>query len=181
MNYRHFLTILLLAAVASGCGRREEADDSNADQAAPAAAEPAPSPVTAPKVVAPISVKVSLSPNAKAELAKSGETVEIEAIYVGDPTPESSSQSNEMGVIELGKKIEPANEHESATFDDSIIDTSRLSLVVGQPQVMINVRSAKKKLPSNILACPFYWESVAVASAGTVEIACMLLSEAPSH
>ena len=60
---------------------------------------------------------------------------------------------------------------------EDVIDKSRLKLTIGQPQIMINVTSAKKKSRENLLSCAFYWETLKVAGKAPVVIPCKLLSE----
>lgn len=167
-------TVLLLLVAA--CARRES------DQ------EPTPPPAATtaekenfqlpPPVVAPVKLEVILSPKAQAELAKLSEGIVVEAIYGGDPTPAASSQTNEFGLIDLGKAVKELRSADTVTFAEDVIDRNKLDLIVGQPQIMLNVRSAKKATHDNILACKFYWESVATASKQIIQIPCTLLSEA---
>ena len=188
---------LLLAAsvlfVLAACARREEeplegepppsavaGDDAPAASAAETHAPVASDFVQGPKVVAPIQVEVVLTPAAKAELTAKSESIVIEALYGGDPTPAAASQVNEFGLVQLGKTqqtLPPTGG--TAGFSEDEINRQRLDLIVGQPQVMFNVRSARNAVPKNLLACELYWNSVKVASSGPIQIPCRLLSEPP--
>ncbi|QDW66353.1 hypothetical protein [Luteimonas granuli] len=162
-------TILVLAA----CARREEdpAEDAGAGADAAPAAGAAPAPRE--KVVADVHARITLSPAANAELKAKGDQVLVEAIFAGDPTPEASGQANELGLIELGRTSQPMSGAGDVAFDKSAIDNSRLPLIIGQPQLILNVRSQQ-----GLIVCPMYWESVEVASRQTVEVSCRLPSEA---
>lgn len=188
MNRIRLSSCLLACLVISGCARRE--DDGTADvDALPAPATQAdqqntaatnePDAVQPPleKVVAGVQVRVSLSPAAQAEMSRRGETIVVEATYAGDPTAESSSQTNEFGLVELGQDTRELDAAGTISFDESLIDRSRLPLISGHPQIMLNVRSGRKAGAGNLLACDLYWDSVAAASAAPVEIPCRLLSE----
>ena len=183
-------TIMLSAA---GCARREEeplgeespvpASGSEAPastattQTAPAAASDF---AQGPKIVAPIQVEVVLTPAARAELSAKSETIIVEAVYGGDPAPAAAAQVNEFGLVPLGKTEKPLPAAGGkAGFSEEEIDRKRLELIVGQPQVMFNVRSARKAVPKNLLACELYWNSVQAASSQPIQIPCRLLSEPP--
>ena len=163
------LSIAMMAAV-SGCARREEEPEVAGPPAAEAAAiadgaaTDVPEP---PKVVATVKADIRLSAEAQKAVAAQADTVIVEALYAGDPTPESQGQVNELGLIELGKTSQKLSGSGSVGFDKSSIDAARLSLIVGQPQVILNVHSQK-----GLIVCPMYWESVKVASEKTVQIDC---------
>lgn len=133
-----------------------------------------------PPQITPVTVEVTLSPKAEAELKSKGESIALEIIYGGDPTQAASGKVNDLGVIELGRIKKELSGAEKITFSEDVINKSLLPLTIGQPQVMINVTSAKKTVPNNILSCDFYWETLSVAGKGTVTIPCKLLSEVQS-
>lgn len=181
MTVKSPFVLILAIAVAAGCARRES-DDTASDASQPsssdAPAEPQISGADAPKVVAPITVALALTPEARAALAGGSGSLSIEAVYVGDPTPEASAQANEFGVIELGRvQSALASPDDTVGFEASAVDTGRLDLVVGQPQIMLNVRSPGPGSTRNLLACDFYWESVKTASEGVVTIPCRPMGE----
>ncbi|WP_144811219.1 hypothetical protein [Aerolutibacter ruishenii] len=173
----------MLLILVSGCARQE----SEEDVVPPPATTTATAPVEEdyshlpPPVVAPVKLEVTLSPKAQAELSKLSEGIVVEAVYAGDPVPAASTQTNEFGLLDLGKATKELKGPGTVTLAEDVIDRSKLDLIVGQPQIMLNVRSARKATPNNILACKFYWESVATASKQTVQIPCTLLSEAPAE
>lgn len=161
-------TILVLAA----CARREEDPVEEAGTGADAAPT-ADAPASREQVVADVHARITLSPAANAELKAKGDQVLVEAIFAGDPTPEASGQANELGLIELGRTSQPMSGAGDVAFDKSAIDNSRLPLIIGQPQLILNVRSQQ-----GLIVCPMYWESVEVASRQTAEVSCRLPSEA---
>ncbi|WP_024868656.1 hypothetical protein [Pseudoxanthomonas suwonensis] len=164
---RSLLPFLLLAAVA-GCARREEepaADTADAQAPAETAAPP--------KVVADVRAEIGLSPAAEAQLKAQGDRILVEAIFAGDPTPEAQSQTNELGLVELGKTSKAIPGAGPVEFDKSSIDDSRLELIIGQPQVILNVRSEK-----GLVVCPMFWDSVKSAAEKIAQITCTLPGEA---
>lgn len=174
--FRSASIAVLIALAASGCARQESEDATAASETA--AAAPAAKPLNLPPPeITPVTVQVTLSPKAEAELKKTGETIVLEATYGGDPKPESESKANELGLIELGKKKLELKGAETVTFAEDVIDKSRLGLILGQPQIMLNAVSGKKSSPQNILGCKFYWDTLATAGKATVQLPCKLLSE----
>lgn len=175
------LAILLM--IVCGCARREDHSEepvaSNEAAAESTTISQKDVPLNAPPVVAPVTVNVSLSPKAEAQLASTGETIVVEAVYAGDPAPGVSVETNEFGLVDMGKAQKELKAGGVVKFEEDVIAKAMLPKVTGQPQIMLNVRSGKKVSPTNILACAFYWDSVKVASAKTVDIPCKLLSEAP--
>ena len=174
---RTLLAIAILASVAS-CARRQEepatdaaaqADANPAAAAAGGAEEPEP-----PKVVAAVNANIRLSSDAQQAVSSKGDSIIVEAIYAGDPTPESQNQVNALGLIELGKTSQTLSASGPVGFDKSSIDAARRPLIVGQPQVILNVRSKQ-----GLIACPMYWESVKVASEKVVDIDCTLAGATP--
>jgi len=179
---RFTVPLLLTIALATGCARREEAaEDSATTEPVPneTAADRSVAEAPAPKIVAGVDVEIALSPAAEAELKKRSETIVVEATYAGDPTAESSTQTDEFGLVQLGSESRELSSPGKLRFDEGIIDKSRLSMISGQPQLLINVRSGKKSVQNNLLACPLFWNSVAAASRSVVRIDCQLLSELP--
>ena len=178
------ITAAMLLVLVSGCARQESEEEAvvapPVTATAPVAAEEDYSHLP-PPVVAPVKLEVTLSPKAQAELSKLSEGIVVEAVYAGDPVPAASTQTNEFGLLDLGKATKELKGAGTVTLAEDVIDRSKLDLIIGQPQIMLNVRSAKKATPNNILACQFYWESVATASKQTVQIPCSLLSEAPAE
>lgn len=130
-----------------------------------------------PPEITPVTVKVTLSPKASAELQRTKEAVLVDVVYGGDPTQKASSQANDLGLIELGRVKKELPGAAEITLTEDVIDKNRLKLTVGQPQIMINVLSAKKTSSNNILSCAFYWETLKVAGQAPVVIPCKLLSE----
>lgn len=176
-----FFALVALVAAVSGCARREEADtESTSEQAAQTAQSVAPEPVTPPPTITPVTIEVTLSPAAQKKLQEASESVSVEIKYAGDANAKSSAQANEFGLIELGKNTRELNGSGSITFDEDLIDKSKLGMIIGQPQVMINTTSGRKSTKENLLSCDFYWETLEVAGKSTVRIPCVLLSEKPA-
>lgn len=175
MKSQTITAALLCIAFVSGCARRETEDE------APAANEAAVAPTVAeapppPKEVAAVKVEVSLSAEAEQKLKAAGEGVQVEVVYGGDPAPGASLQPNELGMIELGKKVLELDSSGSVELPESEVDRSRLDQIVGQPQIMVNTTSTRRSTPQNLIACGFYWDTLSKAGSEGVKIACTPLA-----
>lgn len=191
MKLRIFMLPMVIALTFSACKRQgEDSALGDTDEAAPAAEAPvatSSAPVEMsddelqrtlpPPEITPVKVKIQLSPKAASELTRLGESVLVDVVYGGDPTQKASSQVNDLGVIELGRVKKELPGAGEIDLTEDVIDKSRLKLTIGQPQIMINVISAKKKSRENLLSCAFYWETLKVAGKAPVVIPCKLLSE----
>lgn len=172
-------TALITCLALAGCARREDDADTGAStdatspQADPLAAQP-PADIPPPET-ASISVQVKLTADAESALQAAGDTVLVEVVFAGDPTPgASSSPTNEFGLVELGKSTQELSGSGSLEFPENLIDRSKLDKIVGQPHVIINTRSGKKSTPSNLLNCKFYWETLNIAGQAPIQIDCSL-------
>lgn len=183
MNKNLLITSLFTAIVISGCARREEAEPAAGAETAPLAAsastreeieKQAPA-----ATIAPVNVQVSLTSAAEAAIKSKSEKVMVVAAYSGDPrsTEQAQKLADTSGTIKLGENKQLIDGAGSLTFQDDVIDKSRLGLTFGEVQVTINVTSSKTATPENLLACPFYWETLAEASKQTVKIECKAMSE----
>jgi len=185
---KSLIAISLLAILAvTGCARREEADaDPQAATDAPAAESSAElekikAESKVPKAtIAPVNVEITLSSQAQALLKAKGEKVAAVATYSGDPSASEQAQKMvdpQSGMIKLGENKQTLDGAGSVVFQDDVIDKSRTNAIVGEVQLTINVTSAKTATSENLLACPFYWKTLAEASQERIQIACTTFAE----
>lgn len=179
MNKNIFVATLIAALIATGCARREETEpvDVATDSAIPTEAEVEKQIPAA--TIAPVNVQVTLTPQAEAALKAKSEKVLVVATYSGDPRASELAQkmADASGMIKLGENKQTLDGAGSITFQDDVIDKSRLDFTLGEVQLTINVTSSKTATAENLLACPFYWETLAEASKQTVKIDCKAMSE----
>ena len=90
------------------------------------------------------------------------------------------SQAGSSGMIDLGKNSQILPGEGAVIFEEDVIDPARLALTEGEVQLTINVTSSKTSGAKNFLACPFYWDTLANAGSGTVDIHCSVIGEAAS-
>lgn len=181
MNKNVLAASLLASLALAGCARREEpAPEAPAQAAAPAATEAEAEKLVPKATIAPVSVQITLSPQAQAMLKSKSEKVMVLATYAGDPraTEQSQKMADPLsGMIKLGENKQLLDGAGSVTFQDDVIDKSRLDAIVGEVQLTINVTSAKTASSDNMLACPFYWKTLAEASKEHIQIACTTFAE----
>jgi hypothetical protein len=183
MNKYIFPLALLATLTLSGCARREEAEPEPAITPAQSTApqtEEEQEKLVPKATIAPVTVHVTLSPQAQALLKSKGEKVLIDATYAGDPR--ASEQAQKMadqlsGMVKLGENKRTLDAAGAVTFDDDVIDKSRTDFIVGEVQLTVNVTSAKTAVSENLLACPFYWKTLAEASKENIQIACTTFAE----
>lgn len=178
MRCRHanaFLPLFVLALAVSGCARREEDPESypaDADTSENAGAtEAAP-----PPVLDGVEVEVALTNAAASLLQAASGRISVEATFVGDPVDGDLTHANELGVVVLGNSRSELPGPGRVAFAEELIDRSRLGLISGQPQIMINTTASGSSVPPGLLACSYYWETLSVAGEQPVRITC----DAPS-
>ena len=182
MNKNLLITSFIAVMAISGCARREDAEpatDAAPPQAASANTREEIEKQAPPATIAPVKVQITLTPAAEAALKSKSEKVMVVAAYSGDPRASEQAQklADTSGTIKLGENKQLLDSAGSLTFQDDVIDKSRLGFTFGEVQVTINVTSSKSATPENLLACPFYWETLAEASKQPVKIDCKAMSE----
>jgi hypothetical protein len=180
MNKNLLAASLLASLTLAGCARREEPQPEAPVQAAAPATEAEAEKLVPKATIAPVSVQVTLSPQAQALLQSKSEKVMVLATYAGDPR--ATEQAQKMadpvsGMIKLGENKQLLDGAGSATFQDDVIDKARLDAIVGEVQLTINVTSSKTSSSENLLACPFYWKTMAEATKEHIQIACTTFAE----
>lgn len=123
-------------------------------------------------------VEVALSPRAASELARLKEGLVLNASYYGDPTAAAERHANEVGLIDLGRETLslPAS-NGPAHVTGSTIDPGRLGWIKGAPMVNVNIYSARRSGPDNLVACDFIDGPVSAVAHSQTRLACGLITE----
>lgn len=166
-------TLVATATILAGCDRREEVDSRPAQMEGAATEE---SSMPAP-VVNGVEVVVALTETAASQLRKVSGHIAVEVLFVGDPSAAGEAEVNELGVVALGSSRTELEGAGTAVFPESLINHSRLALIEGQPQVMINTTAAGPGVAPGMLACTYFWETLSEAGEHPVKIDCDLPSE----
>jgi hypothetical protein len=101
-------------------------------------------------------VDVTLSRKAAAKLAAEKEGIVVFADYYGDPKRSARKHANEIGQIDLNQQdetVEIPGAGGHARISGAKVDKKRLDWLAGPAKVNVNVASARKANPDNLLAC----------------------------
>lgn len=133
----------------------------------------------AAKPAAAIDVSVRLSKRAAAKLAGAHEAIGISAAFFGEPKDESARRTAAGdGRIALGVVDRHLAKAGRVRIVPPAFDQARLaSIGPAGLRVNINVFSARKALPDNVLDCAFFEDRLAVALRRPIVLRCALIGE----
>lgn len=156
---------ILFGAVLAACAPASSPDTTTA-----AESETASSPYS-------FEVNLTLTQRAAEMLASRDEVVNIAAMYFGEPVSETAPGVDKHGMeIALGRDdIEVAPRSALVTAPGTGFDPTYIASVQGEPEVSVNVYSARKTHENNLLDCGIYEGPVAMARKKPVEIKCDLI------
>ncbi len=120
---------------------------------------------------------VTLSPKAAAKLAAMGEKIDVAVYWSGEPKPAFAKKANNEGEIELGEEVlELPGSAVHAVVTGKKFVASHLSWIKGgSPRVLVNVYTARKKDPNNLLNCDIYDGDFAKLGEKPLSLACKLI------
>jgi hypothetical protein len=185
---RILIPVLLLAGLAA-CGPKSDAPaaSSPAPTPSPSALEPAdgvpPATPLADYVAGapgayPFEVRVRLTPEAVRHLASINEQVTIAAMFGGSLKPGATPNTDGPDGINLGEDLVdiPPQADQVVKITGRSFEAARLGDIQGEPTVLINIFSARKAGPDNILDCGIFEGPISQAQAAQVDISCSLLN-----
>jgi hypothetical protein len=122
-------------------------------------------------------INLTLTARAAERLASTDERVMVDAMYYGlpvsDDAPGIDKEDMEIG---LGaSEIEVAPESAAVKVTGEGFDATYLKSVKGDPEVLVNIYSARKTHENNLLNCGIYQGPVSMAQKKPVEIQCDLI------
>ena len=129
--------------------------------------------------VQPVTVEVTLSPQAAARLAALHEGVTVAASFAGDPVAAARRQVDERGqVSRAGESVPIADPPGRVVVTGAGVTEAKMRLLRNRNvHLLINVFSARRAVPDNILFCGLFDDSAALAAREPVRINCKLISE----
>ena len=106
-------------------------------------------------------VEVTLSPRAAARLQAASEGIIVSASYYGDATPAARRRANPMGQINLAARdVAIPGRGGTARFPPVPVSPAHLNDIVNRrPEVLVNVFSARRSGPDNLLDCGIFQDS----------------------
>jgi len=144
---------------------------------APAADAPSASADAAPASPYDFDVNLTLTARAAERLASTDERVIVDAMYYGLPVSDDAPGIDEHGMeIGLGaSEIEVPPESADVKVSGEGFDATYIKSVKGEPEVLVNVYSARKTHEKNLLSCGIYQGPVSMAQKKPVDIQCDLI------
>lgn len=125
-------------------------------------------------------VQVKMSKRAAQTLRRKKEGVLVSASYYGDPTAAAQRHANEVGQIDLGQEMVPLPGIEGKVrVTGKTVERQRLAWIDGPPKVNVNVFTARRSGPDNLIACDFIDGPVASVATGVTTVSCGLITENP--
>jgi len=135
-------------------------------------------PINAAQESLAFSVTITLSQKAAAKLAALHENIIVSASYSGDPAPGAENHADEIGRIPLGiENIEAPGKAGTVRVPGTKIRRDHLAWVKGPVLLNVNVYSARRSGPDNILACDFFDGNLEDAMRKPMSLHCSLIVE----
>ena len=142
----------------------------------PAATSPQPKSPAADAKSYAYKIELSFTPRALEKLQELGEKVTVSNFYHAMAAPGAAARAETMGQVGFGDnamQVEPANQIVRVSV--SPFDPAKLKDIEGEPRLLINVFTARKAAPDNLLVCGIYDDDLAKAEAAPIPIACDLI------
>lgn len=122
-------------------------------------------------------VNLTLTPRAAERLSSTDERVTVSAVYYGLPVSDTAPGVNdEMGEVELGgEDVEVMPQSSVVKVPGTGFDPAHIKSVKGEPEVLVNVYSARKTHENNLISCGIYQGPVSMAQKKPVDVQCDLI------
>ncbi len=150
-----------------------------------AACSPAPAPEAASgggEAAAPVSpyafeINLTLTARAAEKLVSTDERVIINATYYGLPVSDDAPglDREDMDIGLGSSEIEVGPESAVVKVTGEGFDKTYMTSVKGEPEVLVNVYSARKTHENNLISCGIYQGPVSMAQKKPVDIQCDLI------
>lgn len=123
-------------------------------------------------------VQITLSPKAAATLAKLSEGIVASATYAGEPVPAAIQHADQIGQIDLGTEtVESSGKAGTVQITGTKVKRARIAWIKGPVLLNVNVYSARRSGPDNILACDFFDGTLQQAVRQPISLHCSLITE----
>lgn len=124
-------------------------------------------------------VNLTLTPRAAETLVALKERVIVDAMYFGlavsADAPGVDAHGMEVGLGGDDVEVDPLNA--VVTAPGTGFDATNIKSITGEPEVLVNVYSARKTQQDNLLKCDLYQGPVSMAQKQPVEIKCDLIHD----
>jgi hypothetical protein len=123
-------------------------------------------------------VRITLSDLATERLRTTREGIVVSAYYTGEPLPSAENRANQIGTIDLGtENREVIGAEGLVRITGKKIDLRRLEWIKGPVLLNVNIYSARRTNPDNILSCDFFDGKLSSAVRKTPTLHCTLIEE----
>jgi len=123
-------------------------------------------------------VRITLSDLAAERLRTTREGIVVSAYYTGEPLPSAENRANQIGTIDLGtENREVIGAEGLVRITGKKVDLRRLEWIKGSVLLNVNVYSARRTNPDNILSCDFFDGKLSSAVRKTPVLHCTLIEE----
>jgi hypothetical protein len=123
-------------------------------------------------------IRITLSDLAADRLRTTREGIVVSAYYTGEPLPSSENRANQIGAIDLGtENREVIGAEGLVRITGKKVDLRRLEWIKGPVMLNVNVYSARRTNPDNILSCDFFDGKLSSAVRKTPTLHCTLIEE----
>lgn len=123
-------------------------------------------------------LRVELTPAAAQELKRRKEGLVISAAYSGMPRASAERHANAIGMIDLGREtLTLPAAGGKARISGAKVDRTRLPWLAGPAMVNVNVFTARRSGPDNLVTCDFIDGEVAKVAAQPTTLVCGLIGE----
>ena len=124
------------------------------------------------------SVQITLSKRAAAKLVDTSERLIVSASYSGNPIPTAAKPADEIGQIDLGiEDVETPGKAGTVRVTGTKVNQDHLLWIKGPILLNVNVYSARRSGPDNILACDFFDGKLQDAVHKPLSLHCSLIVE----
>lgn len=133
------------------------------------------------------SVEITLSPKARAKLASLKEEITVASFYYGDlsrkPTRAeiraAEKEGRDPNQVELeGERVTISGAGGTAQMPGRSVSAKEAAALGSNPmKVNINVFSARRSHPDNLLSCDLFDDDLALARSKPIAVACKLIAE----
>ncbi len=124
-----------------------------------------------------LQIRVLLSPDARQTLMQGKEGITVAASWYGEPNARHQSAADESGQIDMGRsELNLPSEGGTVRFTPASINRKRLGWLKEGVWVNINVYSARRHWPDNILNCEIADGPLAGLARKPVTLRCSLSS-----
>jgi len=123
-------------------------------------------------------VRITLSDLAAERLRTTREGIVVSAYYTGEPLPSAENRANQIGTIDLGtENREVIGAEGLVRITGKKVDLRRLEWIKGSVLLNVNVYSARRTNPDNILSCDFFDGKLSSAVRKAPVLHCTLIEE----